>query len=99
MGGGRPDAGPLPFDLPGLPTELCSSNSGFLGDGEKRAGQLTAAAARFAEHPALAIRNLSGLFRIMPQLAAVLYQVSGIIDFRRGRRNRCRRGLVMPRWQ
>jgi hypothetical protein len=38
-------------------------------------------------------------FALMPQLAAVLYQVSGIIDFRRGRRNRCRRGLVMPRWQ
>jgi len=69
MGGGRPDAGPLPFDLPVSVSRqsravLCLSNSGFLRmiaiaglspdrDGGKRAGRLTAAAARFAEHAAL----------------------------------------------
>jgi hypothetical protein len=45
------------------------------------------------------LQSFWSVFALMPQLAAVLYQVSGIIDFRRGRRNRCRRGLVMPRWR
>ena len=89
---------------------LCLSNSGFLGmiaiaglspdrDGGKRAGRLTAAAARFAEHPALAIRNLSGLFRINAAIGGCFVSGFGYHRFRRGRRNRCRRGLVMPRWQ
>jgi len=96
MGGGRPDAGPLPFDLPVSVSRqsravLCLSNSGFLRmiaiaglspdrDGGKRAGRLTAAAARFAEHPALAIRNLSGLFRINAAIGGCF--VSGFGDHR-----------------
>jgi hypothetical protein len=96
MGGGRPDAGPLPFDLPVSVSRqsravLCLSNSGFLRmiaiaglspdrDGGKRAGRLTAAAARFAEDPALAIRNLSGLFRINAAIGGCF--VSGFGDHR-----------------
>jgi len=96
MGGGRPDAGPLPFDLPVSVSRqsravLCLSNSGFLRmiaiaglspdrDGGKRAGRLTAAAARFADHPALAIRNLSGLFRINAAIGGCF--VSGFGDHR-----------------
>jgi hypothetical protein len=70
---------------------LCLSNPGFLAmiaiaglspdrDGGKRAGRLTAAAARFAEHPALAIRNLSGLFRINAAIGGCF--VSGFGDHR-----------------
>jgi hypothetical protein len=60
---------PLPFELSVSVSRqsravLCLSNSGFLAmiaivglspdrDGGRRGGQLTAAAARFAEHPAL----------------------------------------------
>ena len=96
MGGGRPDAGPLPFDLPVSVSRqsravLCLSNSGFLRmiaiaglspdrEGGKRAGRLTAAAARFADHPALAIRNLSGLFRINAAIDGCF--VSGFGDHR-----------------
>jgi hypothetical protein len=49
-------------------------------DGGKRAGRLTAAAARFAEDPALAIRNLSGLFRINAAIGGCF--VSGFGDHR-----------------
>ena len=88
---------------------LCLSNSGFLGmiaiaglspdrDGGKRAGHrclpLDSRSTQLYSYP-----QSFYCFALMPQLAAVLYQVSGIIDFRRGRRNRCRRGWVMPRWQ
>ena len=74
MGGGRPDAGPLPFDLPVSvsPTErgrFVPQQLRFPGDvrdrltvGSDRDGRLTPhSAARFAEHLAL---KLSDLFRI-----------------------------------
>ena len=65
---------------------------GMAGSGPAK---LTAAAARFAEHLALKLSlNLSDLFRINAAIGGCFVSGSGIIDFRRGRRNRCRRGLV-----
>jgi hypothetical protein len=95
--GGRPDAGPYLlaclFRFPDFLAMIAIAGLSPARDGGKRAGRLTAAAARFAEHPALAIRNLSGLFRINAAIGGCFVSGSGIIDFRRGRRNRCRRGL------
>ena len=71
---------------------MCLSNSGLLamiaiaglspdGDGGKQAGQLTAAAARFAEHLALKLSlNLSDLFRINAAIGGCF--VSGFGDHR-----------------